>query len=308
MNAARFKLKIQNSKFKIASFLSIYAFCFLTFALRANAQTIVYPGNVSTTVNASVGGVYLSISGYTSPYASIVMTSNGQFIRSVVADALGNFFISQILVRENFSNFCLSVTDFKRLGEAEACLDINPVTTDTTIDNIFLPPTVGLLKKEISAGDQAVIYGYSRPNSTVIIKSKDGNAYTAQTDSTGYYSITIKNVQAGTYSFLAYGKLDNKESLPPKKGIDLTVLSLPQQVGKKIEKITTSGTALLTSTIIGFLILLLLLIIIIIIIIILILRPKLFRSIFDKLHRQKGLHHDWLLKLVDTDKKNVTKK
>lgn len=277
-------------------FLPVIIFFFVFGAVFQNvsAQRGVIPGNFPVNVNAQVGEFYINISGYTSPFASIIMTVDGEFVRSASADQNGVFYISQIFVKKGFSHFCLAATDFKRLGESEACLDIEPVYSTRDIKDIFLPPTIGLLKKQVNAGEDAQIYGYSVPNSTVIIKTKDGDTYTVQTDSTGYYSYTIKNAKAGTYVFTASGRFNSLDSLPPTKEVTLNVLSVPEQIQEKTQKFTQKAASILNSTLIGFIIFLLLLILIIIILIML-LRPGILRAIFDKLKRKKRLHHDWFL-------------
>lgn len=260
------------------------------------AQTI-YPGNSGVSVGARIGEFYLSISGYASPYASIVMTIDGVLIRSGVANQDGYFTISQILVSRGLDHFCLATVDFKRIGESEACLNIEPVLQTRIIDNIFLPPTIGVLRSQIQQGEEAVIRGYSVPNATVAIKLKDGQQFTVTTDTTGYYEYKILDLLAGTYFFTAEAEFNSLKSLPPTKSAKLEVLTVGQAVTQASQNILQKVIDLFTQTGLGFFILLIV-IIIIIFVLLLILRPKWLFFIFDKFKKKHTMHHDWYLKIA----------
>lgn len=262
----------------------------------AFAQVKVYPGNAQVTVGARVGEFYLNLSGYASPYASVVLTVDGNFIRSTVADQNGVFYFTAVEVSRGFDHFCLTTVDFRRIGESEGCLNITPVNQDTTINDIFLPPTIGILRKQIGTDEDGVIYGYSVPNATVTIKIKDGKTITVKTDATGYYSYRTGGLAAGKYFFSAEAEFDNKKSLPPTKSVELDVLSRAQQL-----TVTTAGFLqklidLLAKTGIGYIILVLILLLIIIALL-LILRPGWTRILADKLKRHPKMHHEYLLHL-----------
>lgn len=106
----------------------------------------------STQVFGSIGEFYLNISGFISPFASIVMTSDGVFIRAIVADENDNFSISEVLIKKGFSHFCLDAIDFKRIGKSYTCFSFPPAEADITMTDIFLPPTLGLSREEIANG------------------------------------------------------------------------------------------------------------------------------------------------------------
>src|SRR5437762_2985846 len=102
------------------------------------------PTLTPTPIPGTENDIYLDISGFASPNASIVMTSDGAFVRSAVAESSGQFFISQIKVSKGFSHFCLEAVDFKRIGDSITCFEIPPVTASTSKTDIFLPPSLGL--------------------------------------------------------------------------------------------------------------------------------------------------------------------
>ena len=64
-------------------------------------------GSASVNVSGRIGEFCLSVSGYISPYASVVMTSDGVFLGATVADKNGVFAFECRLIRKGFSHFCL---------------------------------------------------------------------------------------------------------------------------------------------------------------------------------------------------------
>lgn len=222
----------------------------------AASKAATQSGTITT--KAVVPGSNIVVSGFTSPFASVVLTADTQFVISTTADAQGNFSV-QILVAVGAKALCLDAIDFKRLGSSQACIDI---PAHTTI-GLFLPPTIGLLSKTVNAGQDATIYGYSLPRSTVIITSKDGKSYTVQTDDTGYYSYTIQSVPAGTFVFSAVGQVLGAQSLPPTGGVELKSLSPLQKAQQQAKKTAQALVTIVTSNLIFILLFLLFLVILV---------------------------------------------
>lgn len=256
-----------------------------------------------TNVSASVGEFTLSVSGEISPNASIVMTdSEGTFLRAGVADKRGNFSISQVLIKKGFSGFCLTAIDFKRLGESTTCFSFAPAQGSINMPDLFLPPTMGLLKNEITAGSDAFAYGYTMPFAAVTMYLNDGTRFTVSADATGYYKFTIKNLKAGSYQLFANAKYQGKQSLDPTKRLRLRALSLWEQILAFIKDLLRRIYQLFTSTGLGPLWLLIPLLILIIILI-LKLWPERFTFIYQsklikflsKRFGKRRLHHWWWL-------------
>jgi hypothetical protein len=120
--------------------------------LAASKTKLKSPG---ITVSASVGEFYLSVSGYIAPFASLVLTSDGVFYRSTVADKFGNFSLTDIEIKAGFSKFCILAKDFHNLGESYTCFSFPPATGDIIMKDIFLPPTLALERSEITSGSNA---------------------------------------------------------------------------------------------------------------------------------------------------------
>jgi len=271
----------------------IFAILLFVFSRTASAQ-VPHPEfseSGSSVIRASVGRFYLSISGYQSPFASIVLTTkSGQFLRSTTADSGGYFTLTDILITEDFSGFCLIAVDFKRIGESEACIDIDtPVTQNLTYADIFLPPTIGLSRKIINAGEDAEIYGYTMPFAKVYLTINE-EVVTLTADSTGFYKYLFEDVPAGSYTFSATAELNGKSSLPPTKKVTLEARSIVGQITeipKEVaEKLPVSNIGLL---------LLALLLLIAIGILLYKLRFRLWVIIVDKFRKKHKMHHDWFL-------------
>ncbi len=259
---------------------------------------IIYPGSAGINVGGRVGDLVVNISGLASPDSSVVLTDkNGDFMRSTVSDHQGFFTLSDVSIKKGFSGFCLESIDFKRIGDSEGCLNFSPIVKPRTFNDIYLPPTIGLFQKQISAGNQALIFGYSMPGADVQVKIRQGQIVNTTADSNGYYEYRYNNVPAGTYDLSSTGTYKNKKSLPPKKTAKLEALSVTQEITSKTAQTGKSVGTALTSTILGFLLLILLLIVIIVILI-LIIRHGGLTALLKKLKPHRHLHHDWLLAFI----------
>ena len=288
-------LIIKNWKFKI--FLILLIFLIFNF----KSASAVQPG-FQIPVQAQVGRFYLNLSGYISPYASVVLTIDGVFIRATVADAGGNFSISGVLIKEGFSHFCLEGVDYKRLGYSYTCFDIPPAEDEVTMTEIFLSPTLGLSKNVIAEGGETLAFGYTMPGAEVTLYFSNGQKLTTFADQTGYYVFHIKNLKAGEYNLYARAIYNGKESLAPTKTLELRALSWWEQFIAFMQSILKNIQKFFSSWGLGPL-WLGLPIIILIIILILKIWPKKFAFLYQSrlmifftrgLKRsKKPLHHAW---------------
>lgn len=259
---------------------------------------IIYPGNEPANITAQVGDYFVNITGYASPNASIAMSDpNGQFLRSTVANDQGYFSITSLTVKKGQSGFCFDTVDFRRLGDSQGCLSFAPITQPRNFNNIYLPPTIGVFKKTINAGEQGLIYGYSMPGANVNLSINTKQTVNITSDAAGYYEYKFPKVPAGKYNLLASGVYNQDKSLAPKKGTTLTALSLTQRATSTIAETGKQTSKLVTTSTFAFLLLLLLLLLIIIGLIILIRR---YGHVFIADHPNRGrpLHHDWYLDFI----------
>lgn len=251
-------------------------------------------GRQQTQVSATVGELTLSVSGFISPYASIVMaTKDGVFLRAAVADEKGNFSISQVLIKKGFANFCLSAIDFKRIGESTTCFSFPPAQQSITMNNLFLPPTLGLSKTEVAEGAPVLAFGYTMPGATVTLHLSNGKTITATADAAGYYSFNLKDLKAGKYDLYTKAQYKEKESLAPTKKLQLKSLSFWEQIMAFFRNLWKKLLSVITAIALGPL-WLAIPILILIIILLRKLYPDRFNSAF-RFSRKEKLHHAWFI-------------
>ncbi len=289
--------KLASKKLKNLPVIVVFSVFFILLIGQVFGATLFpqFSQSKSTVVTATVGTYHLTVSGYQSPYASIILkTQNGVFLASTTADSNGYFSISNILINSSVLTYCFQAVDFKRIGESDACITLDgPISSDVTKNNIFLPPTIGLSKKQINAGQNAIIYGYSMPGATVYLYI-EGKIVTLLADSTGFYTYTYKNVPEGTFRITTSAELNGDKSLDPTNDVVLESLSVGQQItneGKKtIEKVKKAVPfnllpffliALGFLVAIGFLLYKL--------------KFRIWVIFIDFLRRRKKMHHDWFL-------------
>ena len=279
---AIYKLKV----FKRVIGISLLAVLLLNiFTPYVSAQ---FKGSLNTSVSGRVGEFFLDVSGYISPYASVILTSDGVVLRATVADSKGNFYISQVLINSGFSHFCLEAVDYKQIGSSETCMTIPPATGSVEIKNIFLPPTIAVQKKEIAEGSPAIVYGYTMPGAEVKLFLSNKQTITTTADETGFYRFEINNLKAGKYSLYARAYYKDKESLTPAKKIELKSLSWWEQIIAFIKDLLSKIWLYLTSLSLGPLWLAIPIIILIIILIFKLLPRGIVRP-------KEHIHHYWMV-------------
>lgn len=247
---------------------------------------------LQTEVKAQVGQFYLDASGFVSPYASIVATSEGLFLSSTTADSEGNFRIVEILIKRGFSGFCLTAVDFQRLGESNACFSFPPAQGNIVMRDIFLPPTLGLLRSEINVGTIAYAFGYTMPQALVSLHVNSASAQSllgrrgvgqswavskssfsdisgikllSTARKSGYYEFPIKGLKSGEYKLYTKATYKNKESQTPTKQLKLKMLSFWDRLLAFLRELLGKIVALFTSTALGRILLGVLIIILLII-------------------------------------------
>ena len=196
---------------KIASFCVIIVFSLsYLFFLSTNvfAQTDV-------SLRASVGKYNFTLSGFVSPFASIVMSQDSFYMSSGVANKEGFFALDPALVNEGFTNFCLEAIDVKRIGTSFTCFEIEAIKQDFYKSDIFLPPTVGLSGRKITPNSSIFASGFSMPFSLVKVSLDDNKYIEATTDSRGYYKTEVKKLPPGEYVLFATSTYENQYSQIP---------------------------------------------------------------------------------------------
>ncbi len=299
------KFKIYDLRFrniqKLFYLSLIFYFLFLIFVPLAKAQIKPpYGGGLGSEVSGRVGGLYLSVSGYASPFAFVSLTVNGVVLRTTVADESGVFYISQVLIKSGLTNFCLETVDFRRVGKSESCFNTPPAKISIDKKDVFLPPTLALSKNDISEGETTVAYGYTMPGADVVLYLSGGIEYKLKADKNGYFRLELKGLKAGNYTIYATANYKNFKSSSPAKKLTVHVLNWWEQFLRYLRDLWDKFMKLLTSWSLGPLWLVIPIIILIIILIIKLWKDK-FTSIFGFIFRlpfvliphKRKLHHWW---------------
>lgn len=283
----------------IYSFISVFAYWIIVPRTDAFTPPV---GHLNVQVSAAIGQYYVSFSGFIAPFASVVLTTDNQIMRSVAADSGGYFSISQVLVKQGFDHFCFTAVDVKRLGESEACFKIPPVTGQYEKKNIFLPPTIGLFRTEINAGSNAIMWGYSMPGAVVSVHSSDGKIFTTTADKTGYYQVTTTIEKAGSYDLYATATLNKQDSEKPTNKVTLLALTFAQSTTQAVSNWLKNLLTFLFNLPLGPLWLAVPILILIFILWRKLQNKPLFptspkkaeKLFFDYLFKNRKLHHHWM--------------
>jgi hypothetical protein len=203
-------------------------------------------GGASTQTKAYVRGIFLSISGFISPFASLSITSDGDVLRSATADANGRFDIGQIPVWLDFSHFCIDAIDSKRLGESYSCFSFVPTKKDIVMKDILLPPTIGAASTDVTEGSDVYIFGYTMPNATVTIHFNN-ESFVITADSTGYYRYLLKAIKKGSYTLVADATYNGLVSAMSIKPVIVKVITFVQQT---IKIVSSNWLPILISTVV----------------------------------------------------------
>ena len=267
--------------------MRIRFYCFIVVIVSLLLFTLSRTNAQSTKLQASVGKYYFSLSGFVSPFASIVLKSNSIFMASTVADPKGNFSIKNVLINEGFSDFCLEAIDVKKIGDSLTCFKIAAAIGDTEKKDIFLPPTMGLSGKKINPGSSIFASGYSMPNAKVILNISKDIIIEVIADASGFYKYEIKDLPVGKYSLFATARYEKKDSEKPSRKKDFESFSAGELISKNLP----------------FVLLIVLIGLIILILLIILLSKKMRNKIrgllgkkaFSKKKEISQLHHDWFL-------------
>lgn len=251
-------------------------------------------GSLQTEVSATVGELTLSVSGFAAPNASIVLAElDGRVIQSAVADSNGKFSFSLLPIKRGFLGFCLTVVDLKRLGELVTCFQLAPAQESIVMTDIFLPPTLGVSRKVITAGSEVVAFGYTRPRARVRLRLSTGQNLTTLADERGYYEFRTEKLKAGKYNLTATATFQEKQSLEPTKALEIEVVSKPEETRRQavglLRNLWDETGKLFTSLALGPLLLAIPLFLVILFLV-----GKLFSQ--SRARKKNGkLHHEWFM-------------
>ena len=185
-------------------------------------------------LSALVGQGIFTIEGYSSPGATIFLTSSqgNLSLQTVKADKNGYFIFKNVLLPANPGELWFQARDQK--GNFTTPLAIaQPPRGVEKIKDVFLPPTFSQTKGQIITGENAFLWGYSLPNATAeiyLFKTPTKKWWQAfigrpalafeplkieiKTDQNGYFEVNLPNTARGRYQIFTSSK---KEEAPSPK-------------------------------------------------------------------------------------------
>lgn len=148
--------------------------------------------------------------------ATLATPSDGRFARTFTALPMG------------LHTFSVSATDARGKSSPTISLTFNVLGgTVTTIDNLFLPPTIDAVSPVV-IGDAVVLRGYSLPGSSVFLVLSVGKYYEARAGVNGAWSISIPSREIGLGSYLVRGRAMFMGGLQSEQSTPVVFLILPE--------------------------------------------------------------------------------
>ena len=183
-------------------------------------------------LSATVGQGIFTIEGYSSPEATIFLTSSQGNLsqQTVKADKNGYFIFKNVLLPVNPGELWFQARDQK--GNFTIPLAIaQPPREVEKIKDVFLPPTFSQTKGQIITGENAFLWGYSLPDATTeiyLFKTPTKKWWQAfigrpalafeplkieiKTDQNGYFEVNLPNTARGRYQIFASSQKEENPS------------------------------------------------------------------------------------------------
>lgn len=154
------------------------------------------------TVGAFIGQFRFTITGYTSPFATVKIEGQGIYAETI-ADAHGWFSFEDQFSPLSPREACLTAIDTDGRVSSPLCLPPFSVQKNVVIGPIILPPTVSLTEPAIAVDEYGGITGKGVPYSTVDIdlypqNKADKVSLSIGTDENGDYSLTVPTEHENT--------------------------------------------------------------------------------------------------------------
>jgi len=146
----------------------LYLLIFLLLFFLPVNQIIAQEIDKTVTIKAAVGAYKLILMGYTSPKAIVEVTMGDRLSETTIARDDGIFLFYDIWMPENITELCFITTDVDGISSAPICLPAPPAK-DTSIFDIYLPPTFTLETNQVTYNSTAPAAGRTTPDSEVDI-------------------------------------------------------------------------------------------------------------------------------------------
>lgn len=184
-------------------------FCLFFLIIFSMTRTVL-ADDLSVTVR--VGTTTVTFSGKTSPNALVTFIENGAVVGTTQANSDGNFTKSLIYFVEGEYTIGIYAVDSGSITTSTVSNTISlTIGHDTSVENIILPPTIGLSESAVTAGETLNISGEATVASTINLFFSNGNTGQASSSATGtwQYSYSTSNLSAGGYNVYAKVNTDS---------------------------------------------------------------------------------------------------
>lgn len=173
----------------------------------------------------TIGDVVLNGLGYPGSVATVRI--DGSVAATLVVPPDGKFNRNFAGLPQGLHTFSVSATDERGLSSPTISLTLSvPGGTTTTIDNLFLPPTINAASPVVLP-DNVNLRGFSYPGSTVLIVLSVGKFYQTRAHSDGTWTMNIPSRELGLGSHLVRVNAQLPSGLQSEQGTPVVFLILP---------------------------------------------------------------------------------
>ena len=207
----------------------------------ATEETPVSSPAVSITVEASGGGSGIKrdpsnivFKGEAPRGSEVIILDEGKVVTSVIVSSNAEFLALLEDIASKLHTFSLYLIDLEGRVSPLITIETNvALSRTTTIENIILPPTIGIETEAITQGEEVEVAGRGIPNARIKIEiegSEDPIGET-ETGSDGAYSFIVptKDLREGIYTIYVYTE---KEGTRSEKSLPQDIKILPSKFSK----------------------------------------------------------------------------
>jgi len=172
----------------------------------------------------------ISFKGYTSPFAFVRVYKNGSITATIQADQNGDFFVEKTGLPAGVYTWGFSAED--RAGRQSLTYEFTisvVARRKTEVDNIVLPPTISLERRETFRGRNIFAFGETHPDSAVTLVSFPGWVAELTSNHTGYWQMSVPTIdfEIGQHTVKAQTTIDSGYQSPYSANYAFEVLASP---------------------------------------------------------------------------------
>ncbi|MFM2330847.1 MAG: hypothetical protein RLZZ26_354 [Candidatus Parcubacteria bacterium] len=162
------------------------------------------PGTIPSALQTQV-----VLRGKAYPNASIDILLDGKTFDSAHADSNADFLYTSTAVTPGTATFSFLAHDTSGVDSLMSSATFSIIQSAvTTVNNIFIPPTISASALQLSPGDLLTLFGQSVPGATVVTQLSDSvsNSLTAQADSSGKWALQVdtSSLSTGNHAAKSY--------------------------------------------------------------------------------------------------------